>query len=147
MLRHTLRSVLISSHFGQVQDIVVGNKQFTEATKPIELVSLFLDDEELANLGNASSAVEVAASGTRLSEKRAGKQPATTDVGGSSGVRDFWNEEGDGFFGQSNPAPPPSVGMDAEDDMTPPPVELVVAKKRGKATGAKRGRKKKVGTL
>lgn len=131
------------SHSKQVQDIVVGNKQFTEATKPIELVSLFLDDEELANLGNASSAVDASASGTRLSEKRAGKQPSTSDVGGTSGVRDFWNEEGDGFFGQSNPAPPPSVGMDAEDDMTPPPVEMVSTRKKGKATGVKRGRKKK----
>ena len=124
----------------------MGNKQFTEATKPIELVSLFLDDEELADLGNASSAVDASVSGARLSEKRAGKQSTITDAGGSSGVRDFWNEEGDGFFGQSNPAPP-SVGMEAEDDMTPPPAEMVVAKKKGKVTGAKRGRKKKVTTV
>ncbi|KAF8584484.1 hypothetical protein K439DRAFT_1566811 [Ramaria rubella] len=127
-----------------VQDIVVGNKQFTEATKPSEIVSLLLNDEELANLGNAPSVVDASASGTNLSEKRMGKQSATAEAGGPSGVHDFWNEEGDGFFYQSNPIPPPSLGMDAEDDMTPPPIEIIAAKKKGKTTGAKRGRKRKV---
>lgn len=126
-----------------MQDIVVGNKQFTEATKPSEIVSLLLNDEELATLGSASSVVDASASGSGMSEKRAGKQPVGTETGGSSGVRDFWNEEGDDFFGQSNPVPPPSVGLDPEDDMTPSPTEIVPAKKKGKATGAKRGRKKK----
>lgn len=108
---------------------------------------MFLDDEELANLDNASSTVNASTSGTKLLDKRGGKQPTTVDAGGSSNVRDFWNEEGDGFFGQSNPAPPPSLGMDAEDDMTPPPAEMIVARKKGKASGGKRGRKKKVTTV
>ena len=32
----------------QVQDIVVGNKQFTDVAKPNEIVSLLLNDDELA---------------------------------------------------------------------------------------------------
>ena len=119
---------------------MVGNKQFTEATKPSEIVSLLLNDEELANLGNASSVVDASASGNGMSEKRAGKQPAGAATGGPSGVRDFWNEEGDDFFGQSNPAPPPSLGLDPEEDMTPSPTEIV---KKGMGTGVKRGPKKK----
>ncbi|KAF8527985.1 SNF2 family N-terminal domain-containing protein [Hysterangium stoloniferum] len=123
-----------------VQDIVVGNKQFTEATKPSEIVSLLLNDEELANLGNAPSTVD--ASTTKVSERRAGKQPE--DARNSSGVRDLWNEEGDDFFGQPNPAPVPALGVDIEDDMTPPPPSEITITKKGKGTGAKRGRKKKI---
>jgi DNA helicase INO80 len=123
-----------------VQDIVVGNKQFTEATKPSEIVSLLLNDEELANLENAPSTVD--ASTTKISEKRAGKQPE--GVKSAPGVRDFWNEEGDDFFGQSNPAPVPTLGMDIEDDMTSPPPSEIMTTKKGKGTGAKRGRKKKI---
>jgi len=121
-----------------VQDIVVGNKQFTEATKPSEIVSLLLNDEELENLGTSTSAVDVSASGPSISDKRTGKQPE------GSGVRDLWNEEGDDFFGQSNGLA--AGNMEPEDDMTPPPLPEAVqlTKRKGKGTGAKRGRKRKI---
>jgi DNA helicase INO80 len=117
----------------------VGNKQFTEATKPSEIVSLLLNDEELANLGNAPSAVDASVSVAQPSTKQIGKQPE------GSNVRDLWNEEGDDFFGQPNIAAQGNAGMDADDDMTPPPLPeaLHLTKRKGK-TGAKRGRKKKV---
>ncbi|GJJ09521.1 hypothetical protein Clacol_003744 [Clathrus columnatus] len=115
-----------------VQDIVVGNKQFTEATKPSEIVSLLLNDEELANLENTGS-VDV----PTLSSKRLGKQPE------GAAIRDLWNEEGDDFFAQPNTIQNVGLAADVEDDMTPPPSEIILPKRRGKGGGGKRGRRRK----
>ncbi|CAE6399383.1 unnamed protein product [Rhizoctonia solani] len=69
-----------------VQDIVVGNKQFTEATTSKEIVSLLLDDDQLANLATKG-------------------MPDTAQPAGSSALitsnRDLWADEGDEFFGSS----------------------------------------------
>ncbi|CAE6436278.1 unnamed protein product [Rhizoctonia solani] len=70
-----------------VQDIVVGNKQFTEATTSKEIVSLLLDDDQLANLATK------------------GMPNTQTQPSGSSALmnsnRDLWADEGDEFFGSS----------------------------------------------
>lgn len=75
-----------------MQDIVVGNKNFTDVAKPSEIVQLLLNDEQLANIDNTD--------GPGLSSKKSGKRPgagsASTD---NDTVRDLWNDEGDDFFG------------------------------------------------
>lgn len=110
----------------------MGNKQFTEATKPSEIVSLLLNDEELANLEKASS-VDT----STLSSKRTGKQPE------GPAIRDLWNEEGDDFFAQQNTVQNVGLNAEIEDDMTPPPSEIILPKRRGKGVGVKRGRRRR----
>ncbi|CUA71340.1 DNA helicase INO80 [Rhizoctonia solani] len=83
-----------------VQDIVVGNKQFTEATTSKEIVSLLLDDDQLANLATKG-------------------MPDTAQLPGSSALmntnRDLWADEGDEFFGSSTLA----VAKENTDEVTP----------------------------
>jgi chromatin-remodeling ATPase INO80 len=96
----------------QVQDIVVGNKNFTDVTKPSEIVQLLLNDDQLANLDNSAA--------TGLSSKRAGKRPAEAADG--EPVRDLWNEEGDDFFVHMSGGPNPIVMENiGDDDGTPAP--------------------------
>lgn len=111
----------------------MGNKQFTEATKPSEIVSLLLNDEELANLENTSSV-----DASTLSSKRSEKQPENATMG-----RDLWNEEGDDFFTQPNTIQNVGSIAEIEDDMTPPASEMILPRRRGKGIGGRRGRKKK----
>ncbi|KAG8722098.1 putative DNA helicase ino80 [Ceratobasidium sp. 394] len=78
-----------------VQDIVVGNKQFTEATTSKEIVSLLLDDDQLANLATKGVPSTPGASLERgMTSGSALQQPMTTS-------RDLWADEGDEFFGSS----------------------------------------------
>ena len=121
----------------QVQDIVVGNKQFTDVTKPNEIVSLLLNDDELANLESQGSSASVS--------KKAGKKAATgaTDET-SQAVRDLWQEEGDDFFGQGGAtAAPNSTDGVEEESSTPAPVGTTGTrgKKRRGPGGGTRGRK------
>ncbi|KAF8973906.1 SNF2 family DNA-dependent ATPase [Flammula alnicola] len=111
-----------------VQDIVVGNKTFTDVTKPSEIVQLLLNDEQLASLESSNRLP-----GTRKdksTDEKASNQEA---------VRDLWNEEGDDFFGHTAPAP---VERQDEDSV----VTVASQSTRGKrrklgTTGATRGRK------
>ncbi|KAF9068102.1 SNF2 family N-terminal domain-containing protein [Rhodocollybia butyracea] len=64
-----------------VQDIVVGSKNFTDVAKPSDIVQLLLNDEQLANLNTT---------GSQGDADRKGKGVADT--------RDLWLEEGDEFF-------------------------------------------------
>ncbi|KAI5124611.1 hypothetical protein M0805_004221 [Coniferiporia weirii] len=114
-----------------VQDIVVGNKQFTDVAKPNEIVSLLLNDDELANLEKNSS-------NNAATSKKSGDRPGE---GTSQAVRDLWAEEGDDFFGHSNP-PAASITPADEDDGTPDPSSNIRGKKRKGASGALRGRNK-----
>jgi len=76
----------------KVQDIVVGNKNFTDVAKPSEIVQLLLNDEQLANIDNANGSV--------LPSKKSGKKPSTGSTNADNdAVRDLWNDEGDDFFG------------------------------------------------
>ncbi|KAG0708995.1 SNF2 family DNA-dependent ATPase [Suillus ampliporus] len=100
-----------------VQDIVVGNKNFTDATKPSEIVQLLLNDDQLANLDSSNP--------TNPSSKKAGKRAVGAPDPGSSGdaMRDLWNEEGDDFFGHStnnNGAAAPPEGVEEEEGTTAP---------------------------
>ncbi|KAJ3558033.1 hypothetical protein NM688_g1148 [Phlebia brevispora] len=111
-----------------VQDIVVGNKNFTESNKPSEIVQLLLTPDQLANLDN----------GTTSTVKRNGKKPAGQTNVPEGPVRDLWNEEGDDFFGNSGgPANGTSGIQEVDDEGTPVPVSG--RKRRGE--GARRGRK------
>jgi DNA helicase INO80 len=109
----------------QVQDIVVGTKNFTEVAKPSEIMQLLLNDEQLATLDTTvTSAQDVKTSG-------------------DAAARDLWNEEGDDFFGHSGPNSG-LAGADVADDENGGPVPT--ASTRGKkrkpgGTGAPRGRK------
>ena len=73
----------------------MGNKQFTEATTSKEIVSLLLDDDQLANLATKgmpsvqSTSLEPQTSGSTMLQ-----QPMTSS-------RDLWADEGDEFFGSS----------------------------------------------
>ena len=104
----------------QVQDIVVGNKNFTDVTKPSQIVQLLLNDEQLASL-EASDTV----SGKK------GKRSAAVAHAEGEPVRDLWNEEGDDFFGHSTAAAGGAGTGETGDDDKPP---------------APKGRKKKAGT-
>lgn len=112
----------------QVQDIVVGNKNFTDVTKPSEIVQLLLNEDQLANLDGAAASSSASSKG-----KKADKGDS-----GDSAVRDLWNEEGDEFFGHSAPAQTrvSSEQGEEEESRVPTPVK----------TGRGRGRKREPGT-
>ncbi|KAH8100604.1 SNF2 family N-terminal domain-containing protein [Cristinia sonorae] len=118
-----------------VQDIVVGNKNFTDVTKPSEIVQLLLNEDQLANLDNTASA---------STSKKAGKRAAQGDSA-ESGVRDLWNDEGDEFFGHSVAAQNGSValgeGGDEEESQVPTPTAGRGRKRKGEPGTSTRGRK------
>lgn len=109
-----------------MQDIVVGNKNFTDVTKPSEIVQLLLNDEQLASLESAN----------RL--PGAGGKAGKDKNPGQDSMRDLWNEEGDDFFGHSTAAPTDK----GNDDSLPVASQSTRGKRRKVGTtGATRGRK------
>ena len=112
----------------QVQDIVVGNKNFTDVTKPSEIVQLLLNEDQLAGL-NAAASVET-------SSKKSGKKAAAATQN-ESGIRELWNEEGDDFFGNSGG---PTI-QELDDEGTPVPTVSGRGRKKGDGTVSRRGRK------
>jgi len=110
-----------------VQDIVVGNKNFTDVTKPSEIVQLLLNDEQLASLESSN----------RLPGNRK-DNPGDEKQDDQTAVRDLWNEEGDDFFGHTATVP-----AERQDDESVPVVSHSTRGKRRKpgTTGATRGRK------
>lgn len=119
-----------------MQDIVVGNKNFTDVTKPSEIVQLLLNEDQLASL-NANGA---ATTTTEPSTKRTGKKSAAT-AQNDSGIRELWNEEGDDFFGHAaSTQAGPSGNAENEDDSMPAP-QGRGRKRKGDGTPATRGRK------
>lgn len=66
--------------------MVVGNKSFTDLTKPSEIVQLLLNEDQLANLN----------SGNVDPSQSLGGQPITN--GSTAASRELWSEEGDDFF-------------------------------------------------
>jgi len=121
-----------------VQDIVVGNKQFTEVAKPKEIVSLLLNDDELANLEKQGSDKALAAKSNN--KKVAG---ATSET--SQAVREMWAEEGDDFFGQggSNQMAAIPEGAEGEGEPASQPKSTRGRKRGGGASGRGRGRGKR----
>ncbi|KAJ7492495.1 SNF2 family DNA-dependent ATPase [Mycena latifolia] len=108
-----------------VQDIVVGTKNFTEVAKPSEIMQLLLNDEQLATLDTTTA-----------------QGPAIKTSDDAAG-RDLWNEEGDAddFFGHSGPTTGLPQAADAAEDENGGPVSTATRGKKRKATGAPRGRK------
>ncbi|KAF7311017.1 SNF2 family helicase ATPase [Mycena chlorophos] len=111
-----------------VQDIVVGNKTFTDVAKPSEIMQLLLNDEQLANL-DASAAPSTA-------------KPNMQASGGEA--RDLWNEEDD-FFGQSGSGAATAAGTEfGEDDNGGAGAAATSTRgKKRKAGGGTRGRGRK----
>ena len=104
----------------QVQDMVVGNKNFTDLTKPSEIVQLLLNEDQLANLNSGNVDPSQSLSG----------QPVTN---GSTPVsRELWNEEGDDFFAGAASNVPGNAGGAALD---------VIEDEAGPGNGAKKKRK------
>lgn len=104
----------------------MGNKNFTDVTKPSEIVQLLLNDEQLASLESSKTL----ASGKKDNQSD-GKQ-------NQDSVRDLWNEEGDDFFGHSAPAP--SERPD-EDTLQAPSQSTRGKRRKPGTTGSTRGRK------
>ncbi|KAF9456537.1 SNF2 family N-terminal domain-containing protein [Collybia nuda] len=120
-----------------VQDIVVGNKTFTDVTKPSEIVQLLLNDEQLATLNTS-------AANNTITNKTSGNLGNAEEP-----VQDLWNDEEDSFFGHSAPTAP-SNSLDGDDQGTPTPMGARGKKRRAGTVGASRGRKptgKKVSTV
>lgn len=72
----------------------MGNKNFTDVTKPSEIVQLLLNDEQLASL-QSSSQLSANEQGKSTGGKAAQQEP----------LQDLWNDEGDDFFGHTASAP------------------------------------------
>lgn len=120
----------------QVQDIVVGNKNFTDVTKPSEIVQLLLNEDQLANLEST----------TASSAKKNGKKtPGQADS--DAAVRDLWNDEGDEFFGQpTQPQGGARIEEVEEGDGTPAPTAPSGRGRKRKGDGAPSTRGRKPGT-
>ncbi|KAH9019839.1 SNF2 family DNA-dependent ATPase [Lactarius pseudohatsudake] len=116
-----------------VQDIVVGNKTFTDATKPSEIVQLLLNEDQLASL-DASNGIP----GTVSTGSVAGLSKAT-----AASTRDLWTEEGDEFFGHSGPTQsgPQDTGKEVEEGASVP--KPARGGKRHRAGGASGSRSRK----
>lgn len=108
-----------------MQDIVVGNKTFTDVAKPSEIVQLLLNDEQLAGLDTSST--KALAGDDQVSGGNEAREP----------VRDLWNDEGDDFFRQ---AVVPIGGDVAEDENG-----LSISSKGKRAKKSTRGPRKSTG--
>ena len=107
-------------------------------TKPSEIVQLLLNDEQLASLDQSG--------GLAAATQQAGKgKKAERKDGGNGGMGDFWDEEGDDFFGAGGNAGANASGVagDKGDDEAATPTVPVKKQRKSKATGAPRGRKPK----
>ncbi|KAI0307777.1 SNF2 family N-terminal domain-containing protein [Multifurca ochricompacta] len=116
-----------------VQDIVVGNKTFTDATKPSEIVQLLLNEDQLASLDSSSRVPGTVSADTAVEMSKAS----------ATSTRDLWAEEGDEFFGHLDPVQsgPQDSGKDNEDGTgTPKPARGGKRSKTG-ATNPSHGRK------
>jgi len=119
--------------FSQVQDIVVGNKNFTDVTKPSEIVQLLLNDEQLATLNTSAS--------PNMSANHSTAEGTSNHAGGS--VQDLWNDEEDNFFGHSG-ITATAVTTDVVETDAPVPSSYRGKKRKTGTTGTTRGRKSTV---
>ncbi|KAA1468168.1 hypothetical protein DENSPDRAFT_833380 [Dentipellis sp. KUC8613] len=113
-----------------VQDIVVGNKNFTDVTKPSEIVQLLLNEDQLANLEASNGA----------SDKSVGKRASKGGPTEGDTVRDLWADEGDEFFGHTSGGPSNGLAEPSREDETPAPSGRGRKRKAG-TTGSTRGRR------
>jgi len=78
--------------------MVVGNKNFTDLTKPSEIVQLLLNEDQLANLDSGNVDPSQSLSGQPITN---GSMPVS---------RELWNEEGDDFFTSATGNAPGNAG-------------------------------------
>jgi hypothetical protein len=126
--------------FLQVQDIVVGNKQFADGARTNDIASLLLNDDEMALIDTVRE--ETAAN-------------VDAPLQSAQGLGNIWQVEGDDFFGQATSA---QAVLDAEvtDEInefeatggasgtgtsTPLPIPLVKKKKTRAPRGSKKNSK------
>jgi chromatin-remodeling ATPase INO80 len=111
----------------QVQDIVVGNKQLMDIAKPSEIVSLLLNDDELANLDSTATL--------------SGADSKETPKPFPRESRDLWVDDGDDFFGATNNVADNAMApIREEENQTPTPKGPA---KRGRKPGRGRGSHRK----
>ncbi|KAG7099337.1 hypothetical protein E1B28_001194 [Marasmius oreades] len=119
-----------------VQDIVVGNKNFTDVAKPSEIVQLLLNDEHLAGL--------------EKSQATGARNGGPSNSGGNDSMRDLWNEEGDDFFGgQTNGGAVNTLGnitVEGGEDENGTTAARGKKRKTGGSRGGRKGGKKRGGT-
>lgn len=108
-----------------VQDIVVGNKNFTDVTKPSEIVQLLLNEDQLAGIDSHDV--------SGLSSKKSGKQAVGSSDSNGVTARDLWNEEGDDFFGHAVN----SATVDRGNQGEPASVSSRGKKRKAGASGAR----------
>jgi DNA helicase INO80 len=104
----------------------VGNKNFTDVTKPSEIVQLLLNDEQLASL-QSSNRLSASEQPKSTGEKAAHQEP----------MQDLWNEEGDDFFGHTASAP----AERQDEDSIAMTSHNVRGNRRKSGAGTARGRK------
>ncbi|SAM58812.1 related to INO80-ATPase with chromatin remodeling and helicase activity [Ustilago bromivora] len=139
------RIVRLARNKKEVQDIVVGTKAYSETgmAKPQEIVSLLLDDDELAesmlrkkqaeeaqNAQDKADSARAMVAKRRLNKDRAAA--AARSPGPAANTQWSLEDDEDDFFG----ARPPSKGDTDTAETTPQPQ----LKKRGGASSSKRGR-------
>lgn len=132
---------LLTSDSIQVQDIVVGNKQFGDGAMPSDLASILLnDDVDLTKLGEEAAANPHATAASVAASKQKEHRPLVPRI-----PLDAWNDDGDDFFGHT--AAPNASGVTFQDGTAPgtpqplAPTDAPVKKKRGR----KPSHKKKAG--
>ncbi|KDQ19928.1 hypothetical protein BOTBODRAFT_101773 [Botryobasidium botryosum FD-172 SS1] len=116
-----------------VQDIVVGNKQFTDTTKPNEIVSLLLNDDELALANIPQDGAAVSTSEAKGNTGRAEGE----DESASASLRDMWLDEGDEFFGHVVGAGSTNTPPEADGQLPASQPQQASGKKTAQAPGNK----------
>ncbi|KZO96028.1 hypothetical protein CALVIDRAFT_481994 [Calocera viscosa TUFC12733] len=121
-----------------VQDIVVGNKQFVEVAGTNEIVNLLLSPEELAQSMDRLKAQAAAEAVNSADARRRNRRAA------NNGSRDLWQDDGDddSFFNQTTPAANGDFDFDDEDTQTAKPKKLVAEKRAENAGPEGKGKRK-----
>jgi DNA helicase INO80 len=116
-----------------VQDIVVGNKQFGEGAMPSDLASILLNEEvDLAKLGQEAAKNASSASSSNPVPKPRQSRSSIVPLDG-------WNDDGDDFFGHSSFGNAnAALGSGTVPGTPQPEPEVKVKKKRGRKPGPKK---------
>lgn len=102
----------------------MGNKQLMDIAKPSEIVSLLLNDDELANLDSAAN----------FSGQDRGDQ---LDKSFPRESRDLWVDDGDDFFGATSAVVDNAIALPREEEAQPSVPKGPA--KRGRKPGRGRG--------
>lgn len=125
-----------SQAYAQVQDIVVGTKSLTDVAKPSEIVSLFMDDEELAE--SVAKRKQAEAHGYVAPQLTTKPKSSFGDNLGTTG-----DDDEDDFFSLKRKVPNAEDEDGAVDDQGTRGVDK--GKKKSAAGGAATGKRKTPG--